>query len=130
MEEIFLFMNPKSVIDNVSRILANNNCKVGVKLQAIYILVNIAAIKGEMRDLIIDNDGILSSVVSNIESDNQELTLASLWLFINISWDIHENSERKAHLLNYKIIEKVEGLYNCEIPEIRDRVKTLVKNFN
>lgn len=130
MEEVFTYLCPETILDVVSSILKNSGANISLKLQSLYILVNIAASKKDMRDRITMSEYIIQDTLSNLKSQETELVLASLWLLINISWDFEENSERKNKLLGYRIVEKLKDLSNCEISEIRDRVKTLLKNLS
>lgn len=130
MDAVFSCISPEMIVDVVSRILKQRNCTNALKLQYSYILVNIAAAKNEIRDLVSSCEAIVLDASNNLKSPDNELVLASLWLLINLSWDLKENPERKARFSNYGIAEKVKEMAKNLVPEIRDRANTLLKNLN
>lgn len=131
MEVIFNYISPQMMIDILTSILKQRKCTTALKLQSSYIMVNIAAAKSEIRNLLSSCEIIILDASNNLRSTDHELVLASLWLLINLSWDLKENSDRKICLSNYGIVEIVKELTtNNVVPEIRDRANTLLKNFN
>ncbi|KAJ3027411.1 UNVERIFIED_CONTAM: Armadillo repeat-containing protein 8 [Siphonaria sp. JEL0065] len=105
----------------------------GVILQTLYIIVNIATGNERHKGLIVGSDLIMGNVAKFMNHEKSLIRLATVWCVLNLTEpdDLYPkfSQERLERLRSFGFQEQLKQMLTDSDPDVRDRVKTALKNL-
>ncbi|KAJ3372720.1 hypothetical protein GGF31_001745 [Allomyces arbusculus] len=96
----------------------------GVAVQALYVVVNLAAGNDAHKDLVMRSDAIMRHVVAALGSPAADVRLGAVWAVINLTWpEESEAGTRVASLRAMGVERRLQEMANDQDAKVVDRVK-------
>ncbi|KNE63119.1 hypothetical protein AMAG_08283 [Allomyces macrogynus ATCC 38327] len=105
-------------------VAALEDTTLAVAVQALYVVVNLAAGNDAHKDLVMRSDAIMRHVVSALGSGAADVRLGAVWAVINLTWpEESEAGTRVAALRAMGVERRLQEMANDPDAKVVDRVK-------
>ncbi|ORY50963.1 ARM repeat-containing protein [Rhizoclosmatium globosum] len=104
-----------------------------VVLQTLYVVVNIATGSERHKGLVVGSHGLMTNVLKFMNHEAPLIRLATVWCILNLTEpdDLYPklSHDRLDQLRAYGFHEQLQKMLADSDPDVRDRVKTALKNL-
>ncbi|KAI8892511.1 armadillo-type protein [Globomyces pollinis-pini] len=131
IEYVFEGMGSANLMNIIENKLTNPSSSSQILLQSVYIAVNIAIGSIHHKNALMERQNILRILYNMTDHDIDEIRIASLWCFINLTWPDDIGSEDRVKVFKSMNLEsRLNDLMKSDINvDVRERSRTALSNM-